>query len=63
MEKGKQPEQAFGIFKETQQHGRVPGMITYNAVISAMEKGKQPEQALEIFKEMQQRGIVPDMIT
>merc|ERR1712139_266307 len=45
------------------QHGTVPDVITYNALISALEKGKQPEKALEIFKKMQLHGVVPDVIT
>ena len=46
-----------------QQHGIVPDVITYNALISAMEKGKQPEQALEMLGAMQQQALVPNIIT
>merc|ERR1712118_647480 len=33
---GEQPEQALEIFKEMQQHGIVPDVITYNALLRAL---------------------------
>ena len=47
-----------------QQHGAMPDVITYNAMISASEKGKRPERALKVFEAMQQQqGVMPNVIT
>ena len=46
-----------------QRQGKVPEIITYNALISVCEKGKQPERALEMFQALQRQGMVPDIIT
>ena len=45
--------QALEIFKDVQQHGRIPDVIMHTALISVLVQGKQREQALERFKEMQ----------
>ena len=41
----------------------MPGINTYNALISACEKGKQPWRALEVFQALQRQGMVPEVFT
>ena len=54
LEKGSHLGHALEAFREMQQQGIVPNVITYSALISACEKAKQPERALKIFDTMQQ---------
>ena len=44
------------------QHGIVPYVRTYNALISALGKGKRPEQALEYFQENAATWYCADVI-
>ena len=43
--------------------GLLPGVITYNALISACEKGALPQRALELFGRMLNQGLLPNVIT
>ena len=53
-EKGKQLEQALGMFKELLQQDVVPGTVAYSALISACTRNEWPRQALELFQAMRQ---------
>ena len=57
-ERGKQPEQALGVFQSMRQQGVIPEVITQTALISTCELGKQPEQAVEMLHAMRQQGMM-----
>ena len=49
-------------FHAMQQEHLVPGVITYNALISAGEKAQQLDQPLELLNAMQVHRITPDVM-
>ena len=51
------------LLEAMRQHGLVPNVITYNALISACGKGQEPERAMKLFERMQRQGGVPVVIT
>ena len=48
---------------DMQPHDLAPGVITYNAAISACEKGRQPHRAMTLLADMQLHGLAHDVIT
>ena len=59
--KGKQWQQALGLFPLMQRTSVPPDVISFSAVISAGEKGQQLQQALGLLTVRQQTSVLPEV--
>ena len=48
---------ALQLFRNMQQRGVQPAVITYFSVISACKKGRDVDMASQLFRDLQHRGI------
>ncbi|CAE8585905.1 unnamed protein product [Polarella glacialis] len=56
-------QESIALLDSIQSVSLEPGVVSYNAAITACGRGKQWEKALDIMTTMRQRGVPPEVVT